>query len=435
MQKNETGVILIMPSKILFILTPPVWEKLPPLGIALLSEHLSSQKIHNTVFDMNIAIFSAIDLSHRKTWTITPDYTTPKFFNDCFHKHQNIFDELAKMIRDKNITHVGFTVLKSNRQFSIGTAGWIKKVCPGIKIIFGGPEVYAMSIEGFPKLDSVDHFVVGDGEKALETIMNGSNNDRIIHFIRPDSIDFFPEYNTINLKKYPRTNALPVITSRGCINHCAFCSERLLHKNFRTRNPENVFEEIRYHYEKNGVRWFTFYDSMFNAHLNNMEILLDMIIASGMAIQWDAQIGIHRGMGQSLMRKMKASGCINLFIGLESGSDPLLRRMNKWFTAGEAADFFRELNDTGLQFEVSLIANYPGETEEEFNETLDFISRNAALIKKIAQVSRFRNYPGTSVDIPDDYDENKGESRIRRLVEAFKESGIPYTASYIDNLL
>ena len=132
---------------------------------------------------------------------------------------------------------------------------------------------------------------------------------------------------------------------------------------------------------------------------------------------------------------MKKSGCINLFIGFESGSDTILRLMNKRFSVNTAARFFESLNQAGLQFEISLIAHYPGETEVEFKETLNFLVENSKNIKKIAQISLFRDYPGTHVLVPNNYQEKEGLLKIDRLVKVLKDNGIAYTASYINNLI
>jgi radical SAM superfamily enzyme YgiQ (UPF0313 family) len=421
--------------KITFLVCPPFWEKLPPLGPALLSEFLSSYGFESIIHDLNIRLFHKMPLILQKKWTISPGLTEKEFFQECLEKFPELFTEILDLIQDKEIKWIGFTVYKSNRCFSLLLAEYLKSHFFDLGIVFGGPEIFTMKLEDFQFPDSIDYVVAGEGEKALLSILRGERRNKFLELIQLDDINFFPHYENLDLSFYTRKNGIPVLMSRGCLRRCHFCSEKLLFKGFRVRSPRNVFEEIETHYRDHHSRWFTFYDSLFNGDLRVLEEWLDLILKSGLKISWDAQIAVRRDMNLALFQKMKESGCVNLFVGLESGSDRVLKMMNKGFTAGMAAAFFEKLARAGLQFEVSLIAHYPGETEEDFQATLSFLKSNKTSIKKIAQVSLFRNYPGNSVEIPEDYDESLGKEKIDRLVDFFEKNELPYTKSFINNLL
>ena len=424
--KNEIPII--------FVLTPPVWEKLPPLGQALLTEYLKMNNINSLIYDLNIIIYHKLPEKFKKDWTINKNYTEKSFFDFCYKNFYEDFYKLLKIINEHKIKFAGFTVYKSNREFCLQTAQFLKNYNNNLKIIFGGPEVFSMMLENFANLNYIDYFVVGEGEMAILEILKNSNN-KIIKFLQLNDINFFPKYEKFELLLYTRKNSLPIITSRGCINKCNFCFERLLFKGFRTREPENIIDEILFHYKRNNIRWFTFYDSIFNANLNLIDNLMNLILKNDIKIFWDAQISIRKDMEISLLKKMKKAGCINLFIGLESASQKILNLMNKNFTINDAVAFFEKLNKAELQFEISLIVNYPGETDDDFNETLNFIRNNKNLIKKIAQINNFKKYPGTNVEIPLNYDEKIGEIRINKLLQVIKESNIKFTKSFINNLI
>ncbi len=292
-----------------------------------------------------------------------------------------------------------------------------------------------MKQEGFKKLKGIYHLIIGEGEEALVTLLEGKTKERYIETRGNAFTKYFPKYESMDLSLYSRKGSLPVLMSRGCIHKCRFCLERLIYPDYHIKKAGLVFEEILYHYKNNGVRWFTFYDSIFNGNLMELDRLLDLILRERLKIMWDAQIAVRKDMGAALLKKMKRAGCINLFIGLESGSDSLLKKMNKHFTSEEAALFFQKLRQAGLQFEVSLIAHYPGETEKQLSETLSFLRDNKKFIPKVAQISLFRNYPGTSVTVPEGYNEAVGLEKINRMLDFLKEQGIPYTKSYVNNLI
>jgi radical SAM superfamily enzyme YgiQ (UPF0313 family) len=414
------------------VICPPLWEKLPPLGPAYISEYLKLKGYSSHIYDLNIVINKAIDNEYKKDWTINTEYLSDKFFKFCFGNFKECFDGLIKTIKDNNIEVVGFSVFKSNRSFSINTAKYIKEKFPEVKIIFGGPEVFTMDLEGYDTLDFVDNFVVGEGEQAVLDILSGNKTERVIKFSQLSNIDFFPKFKNYNLKNYARPGALPILFSRGCVNSCSFCSERLLFKGYRTRDPEVVIEEMKYHIEVNKIKWFTFYDSMINGNLHKLEKLVQLIIENKLDIFWDAQLGIRDGMDIELLKKMKASGCINLFVGLESASDHILKLMKKNFTAPEAVGFFNKLKKAGLNYEVSLIVDFPGEEEQEFIQTQEFLIEHKDIIPKVAQINSFKNYPGISIQS----DGNRSnESKIERILKMLDEKKIKYTKQYINNLV
>ena len=134
---------------------------------------------------------------------------------------------------------------------------------------------------------------------------------------------------------------------------------------------------------------------------------------------------------------MKRAGCINLFIGLESGSDKILANMHKGFTRQIARDFLLKLKQSGLCFEVSIIVGYPQEEEKDFKETLSFLKENKRIIPKIAQISTFELYKNSLLVENNDQepiDENTKRKRMRKIMQFVEKEKIRHTKVYIDNL-
>jgi radical SAM superfamily enzyme YgiQ (UPF0313 family) len=447
-------------KKILLIVCPPLWEKLPPLGAAYLCKYLQIHGHTPFFYDMNILAHNLAAKKHKKDWTINPKYLKPAFYQYFSKNHASLFTGLMEVIQTNKIDFVGFSLFKSNRIFSIHTANLLKEKFPDIKIIFGGPEVFSLDTVNSFNTPSVDHFIVGEGEKALCEILDRKTNKRVLRFNQLENINYFPKYKNFNLNLYTRKSALPVLFSRGCINKCIFCSEKFLFKGYRTREPENLIEEIKFHISTNKIKWFTFYDSMLNGNLKKLETLMDLIIKNKLNISWDAQVGIRKDMDITLMQKMKEAGCINLFIGLESASDNVLQSMRKNFTQHDAAGFIKKLNTAQLNFELSLIVDFPGENKKDFKETISFMQRNKNSIKKIAQINRFKHYPGIEVakNKKNDYKNlrfllrtvscficsslrlslscnNSRQDKVEQLLNVLDENNIKYTKQYINNLV
>ena len=421
-------------ASILFILCPPYWEKLPHPGLASLCAYLNRAGVKSLFFDFNTLLYHRLKETTGKDWTINPSYTEESFYESLRNKAPGLFENLFTLIKKERFSHIGFSLLKSNRTFVLKLARELKEAFPLVKIVLGGPETFTLKIEGSLPLSCADHIVIGEGEKALERLLTETGSEKEISFLQLDSLDFFPRYSEFNLPSYIRKKAMPLLFSRGCINRCSFCSERLLFKGYRCKDPGILLEEILYHVHRNSISWFTFYDSMINGDLKKLDEGVDLLLKSGRRISWDAQIGIRPDMPEELLEKMKRSGCVNLFVGLESGSAVLLEKMRKNFTPDQASLFLRKLNNAGLQNEISLILDFPGEEEKDFDDTLRFLKTNRSVIKKIAQVNLFKPYPGTAAA---EFFSNAPArpGKIRRIISVLEENKIRYTPSFIGNLL
>jgi radical SAM superfamily enzyme YgiQ (UPF0313 family) len=308
----------------------------------------------------------------------------------------------------------------------------------------GGPEVSRQFFKTGGRFNDIilqvaDYLIVGEGEIPLYHYLIGSNTHKKVATFEQlsDLTDLtFPRYTGINLNVYPRKNTMPLQFSRGCIRRCNFCSERLLYKNFRTRNVSSLIDEIWYHKTNNKTQYFVFYDSLINGDLKKLNALCCGIIEHFGSIRWEAQIAIRTDMDQKLFEKMKQSGCYSLFIGLESGANNTLQNMNKGFTSEEAYRFFYSLHKAGIFFGVSIIVGYPGETNQDFQKTLDFIIQHKDIIPQIAQINPFTYYDGTSADETADYKTNPTAlKRMEIFVHEMKRHKIKYTNAFIGNLI
>lgn len=98
-------------NKILFIVCPPFWEKLPPLGIAYLTGYLKSKGFKPIVFDLNARLIRLMPASFRKDWTINRDYIRGSFFDFALNNYPDLFLELLSMVALHSIEYIGFRFL------------------------------------------------------------------------------------------------------------------------------------------------------------------------------------------------------------------------------------------------------------------------------------------------------------------------------------
>ncbi len=421
-----------MNTEYLHILCPPIWSILPPLGISYLFSFLKSTGVRAAFYDLNAFLYRESSEDIKKRWTLNKNISEEDFFNFYFLNYYKYFEEILNLIENLKVEVVGFSLFNINRYFTFKTISFLKKKFPFLKIIVGGPETFRFYIENSFDYSLVDCYVVGEGEKGLLEFFKDKEKKLFI-FDSFKELNFFPDFKDFDLSLYRRKKALPVMFGRGCINKCNFCAERLLFKPYKFHSVNIMNDMISFYKKEYGINAITFYDSMLNANLNMFDRLLDVILPFN--IKWDAQIAIRKDMEEEIFYKMKESGCINLFIGLEAGSDSLLKKMGKNFSIKDAINFFKILNKAKIYFEVSLIIGYPDETEEEFNETLNFLRENKGLIPKIAQVSIFKNYPGINARKITKEEEYVALKRFEIIADFLEKNGFNYTSSYLNNLI
>jgi len=125
----------------------------------------------------------------------------------------------------------------------------------------------------------------------------------------------------------------------------------------------------------------------------------DAIFDEWMRRGWDKRLtilGFFRSpsMTENLARKMKRMGWESARFGAESGSNRILKLMNKRATVEDHQRAIDICNSVGLTVKASFIRGYPGETEEDKQATIDFIERNNGRME-VAGDYTFRPFPGT----------------------------------------
>jgi radical SAM superfamily enzyme YgiQ (UPF0313 family) len=426
------------------VLCPLFPTKLPPLGLAYLAEYLERSNLKVKCFDINSILYNEADNEQKIAWNIQ---NNPELALFVTKKHINInnpiISDFLTKILELNPKIISFSCFKNNYYPTFEIIKIIKKRYPDTKILCGGPEIGSIHRKNgalWLKNAGIDAIIIGEGEQALARLSHNFHDNNELVAIEHEEINDldaipYPSFSQLDRNAYGIRTQVPILMSRGCIRPCGFCSERLLYKGYRVRSAAHVMTEITSHV-KSGITSFVFYDSLINGNLEVLEDLCDAIIMTGISISWEAQCVIRRDMTTELLKKMGKAGCFNLFVGLEAASDKVLERMQKGVTKEDARAFFKKLNEVGLHFEISLITAFPQETEKEFEETCDFLRTHKAIIPKIAQVNPYVPYEGTSIGKAHSViDEALGKERVRRLVELFQEESIPYTKSYIGNLL
>lgn len=213
----------------------------------------------------------------------------------------------------------------------------------------------------------------------------------------PTDLDSFPLWDeALESPSYATSRDLwvPVQSRRGCPNDCSYCSTaRIQGRRIRQRSPRQVVERVALLLQS-GFRRFYFVDNSFNIpEPHAFEICRWMQeLAPGAA--WRCILYPHR-VREDLVRAMAEAGCVEVSLGFESGSERVLREMNKRFTPDDVRATAETLAAHGIRRMGFLLLGGPGETRDTVEESLAFAE--SLHLDSLKITVGIRIYPGTEL--------------------------------------
>jgi radical SAM superfamily enzyme YgiQ (UPF0313 family) len=197
-----------------------------------------------------------------------------------------------------------------------------------------------------------------------------------------DSIPFphyqgFEEFNFNQYGGFPPLTrpTAAIISSRGCVFDCSYCaSVHFWGRRWRFRSAENVLDEIQWLVEEYGVRSFYFFDDNFPVNKERALRICKGIIDNRWRLNW-ACCSHVKMVSRQLLEAMKNSGCVTIDFGVESGSDRILKNINKRQTRDDIEKSFNLCHEFGILPRAYLMVGNPGEDESTIDETVDLIKR------------------------------------------------------------
>jgi len=233
--------------------------------------------------------------------------------------------------------------------------------------------------------------VRGPGEAVMQTILAGKQPEGLVsdcNFKIPINSLKIPERGVCHAK-------VPIITSRGCPYKCRFCSSQVFWKGVEFHSAEYFINEMDYitkHYKGNIL---CVLDDLIVANKTRFKQIHELWMKRGFHKRWKVNGFVRSNLfDKELGLMMKQMGFDGVRFGAESGSDAVLKRINKGTTV---ADHQRAIDvgaEIGLPVSASFMINLPGETEQERLATVKFIQRNNGKLDVRGYYS-FRAFPGT----------------------------------------
>ena len=207
--------------------------------------------------------------------------------------------------------------------------------------------------------------------------------------LRPDTYPLAPHGGFF--KNYP---IAPIIITRGCPFACTYCAGYLVSgKKIRHRSIDKVIEEIEVLYHKYGIREIHIEDDNFTFYHDLVYEFCKKLKEHNLNISWTCPNGVRLdSLDKELLLTMKEAGLYSISVGIESGSDKILKDMKKNLTKEKIREKIELIKDCGLEVSGFFIIGYPTETKKDIMDTINFAG---SLDLKRAGFSLFKPFPGT----------------------------------------
>lgn len=378
-----------------------------------------------------VLLISTPVISERERFYI-PDFEIP--LNVCYLASALEAGGISAGIVDMNVADRGFSLEQFVSETKPAVAAFaaytpfihvaneyaakLKDALPGITTIVGGYHASALPENTLQEFSAFDYLVYGEGEETLRELCAKIISGQAPHGIpgvcrrsdagrvikedprkQSERIDSFPfparhkldqnkyKVNPINYVELPTTG---ILASRGCERRCAFCSQSVF-RGARVRSASNIVEEVKQCRTDFGMRGFRFYDDNLTAYRDTCMEFCGLLLKGNIRISWNCFSRVDN-VDAELLRTMKRAGCHQVKFGVETGTEKMLKVINKGITLDQSRQAVKLAGKAGIEAQVSIILGLPGETEADMLETIAFVK---SISPDLAGFNLFKPMPGS----------------------------------------
>jgi radical SAM superfamily enzyme YgiQ (UPF0313 family) len=293
----------------------------------------------------------------------------------------------------------------------------VKELSPETRCIAGGPHVSALReriVHDFPE---VDYVVVGEGETPLRRLMEADGQPEgiaglvyreggqvVFSGFQKDLLDLdtlplpayhriegFPRRYQLPIFNYPKTPNTSCISSRGCPYQCSYCDRSVFRRTFRYNGAEYLYRHLQVLRRQFGIRHINFYDDQFTFQRDRVVAFCRRMIDAPLGMTFNCAVRAEH-VDPELLALMKAAGCWMISLGIESGDPDLLARHRQNVDLERMSRTIRAIHKTGIRVKGLFMIGLPGETEQSFRRTMDYVF---SLPIDDVNVAKFTPFPGS----------------------------------------
>jgi len=293
-------------------------------------------------------------------------------------RDERIGDTLPEDLSDYDVVAITARTVNVTRAYEIAD----QALAQGRRVILGGVHPTMVPEEAGQHATTV---VIGEIESVWDELVADVQHDTLQPIYRAQHLkpltdvqhaDFDLLRGPVRQGKY--TFRIPLVGTKGCPVGCTFCcTPQIYGKVYRTRTPEHIIDEIRYHQERLGRKalHFSFMDDNISARSGYVEELFERMV--GLGVTWNANISMNFLQQPHIPELARRAGCEVLNIGFESLDPETIKQVGKGSNRISMYDtVVANVQREGIAVQGYFIFGLDTDTEASFQQTYDFIMRN-----------------------------------------------------------
>lgn len=340
-----------------------------------------------------------------------------KQHHDVHACHYNMMNTARREVRERLSSFkphiIALTCSTFNRGFVRDMIGIIKNVDSEVKIVVGG--VHASFCYDQVLLQyGADVVVIGEGEvtlaelctvmekqaplKTVRGIAYTENGDVVLSPPREiiQNLDDLPMPDYSYARSFIERSGMGfMITSRGCPVRCTFCStSSYWGQKVRMNSVSRVVDEMEMLVSQFKVKKIFFHDDTFNLGIQRVKDICSEITRRGIKVEWGCSCRVSP-VSEEMIATMVEAGCRHICWGIESGSEEMLKKIDKKITVSQIRNAFelsKKFSDVMSTGAFTMVGNL-GETGNTIRDTVNFL--NTIPITDRPSTSKLYILPGT----------------------------------------
>ena len=329
--------------------------------------------------------------------------------DDQINIYRDVYRMLIRPVMERERpAMVGISVVQQKQLIATFTfCKMIKEEFPATHITLGG-NIITRIRDTLPEIEGLwqwfDSAVVYEGESAYlqltEAVKSGGDFAKLPNLIYKDESGIHvnkevcaenlaelppPDFDGLPLEKYFVPHLiLPYLATRGCYyGRCTFCDHFQGYvEGFRTKQVDQITEEIKFLKDKYGTRFFHFTDESYPPAL--FQKLSRKLINDKLDIAWTTHMRFEESLlDEQVWQDVGESGCKYLHFGYESGNQRVLKLMDKSTKLDAIETNLRMSSEAGIWNHLMGFFGFPGETNEEADDSKAFVEKNSAHIHSL----------------------------------------------------
>jgi len=417
--KRYVGVAKMRSKKPKFLFISPPYERLMgfavqsvPLGLLYVATVLTENGYEAKVYDAE----TSFTYRFLRYSSVNRARSHVHYLDGLQDANHEVWHELIRIIEQEDPDIVGVSIMTPTYRASQKVVSITRQQRPSCTILVGGPHVTICGKEIMTNKD-IDFAFSGEAEESIVSFAKAFETDKDFANIRGiifrqggavvdngisdriDDLDALPIPNKdllIFRERYDPNKLAGMIASRGCPYKCQFCAVGpLWGQKVRLRSPGNVLKEIDDLVEKYRITGFDFWDDTFTASKRSVVQFCEGLVQryGEKRFRWSCITSL-RALDENVLRALKRAGCWRIRMGVESGSDRVLEKVEKGITTAQVRRAAKLVKENGFALHTYFMIGFPYETEEDIRKTIDFMQE---IKPDTVNLCTFTPYPGTKL--------------------------------------